>query len=132
MVYTVPSLKLIVFVNHILNRECQLSWPQLFDDKSITKWCLINFGHWASTAPLVLRTARLNSFMKRVQNKCKNDSIKRTEKGRLRQEKTFCERGANHLMTICSTQYVSKNVLKTCPLVSCACVLDFIFVINNL
>ena len=50
MVNTVPSLKLIAFVNHLLNTESQLSWSQLFDDTTFTKLCLINFVHKAVTA----------------------------------------------------------------------------------
>ena len=93
MVNTVPSLKLIAFVNHLLNTESQLSWPQLFDDTSFTKLCLINFVHKAVTArppiPLVLWTCRINFCIKRAQNTHKNDSIKKTERDDYERKKSF-------------------------------------------
>ena len=39
MVYTYG----LNFLNHLLNTEWKLSWPQLFEDKNFTKWRLINF-----------------------------------------------------------------------------------------
>ena len=130
MVYTLPSLKLIKFVNHHLNTEWKLSWHQLFDDKNFTKWYLINFVHWVGTAPFVLWTSKLNSCIKRIQNKYKIDSIKKTVRVDYHKKRYF----ANEEQIIW-WPFVKLSMFrkyhKECLLVSWHCVLNVIFLIKN-